>query len=159
MTDVPPIVCESLEYRRLVPLVKSSYITDITNFIRASPPSAIHDWSLTVHITSGCKSVTDVSIVSVRENTPVTARPFWRSVDVLFLGNLCQVCMRNVGGATLHFNGGAFFEGGGGWHDGFDELGRDDGGVHPVACFTTSHHLCPDCSNRRTPCSLRCASM
>jgi hypothetical protein len=37
--------------------------------------------TLAVHITGGCKSATDASIVSVRENTSITARSFWRSVS------------------------------------------------------------------------------
>jgi hypothetical protein len=82
-TDVSPIVCESLEYRRLAPLVRSSNTADRTNFIRASPPSAIHDWPSAIHITSGCKSVTGASIVSIRENTPVTTKPFWRSAPAV----------------------------------------------------------------------------
>jgi hypothetical protein len=77
--DVPPIVCKSLEYCHLASLIRSSNIADIMNFIQASHQVLIPDWSSAVHITSAYKSATDASIVSVQENTLVTAHPFWHS--------------------------------------------------------------------------------
>jgi hypothetical protein len=80
MTDVPPIFCESLEYLYLVPLIRSSNTIKRKKISGRHRQVLIHDWLSVVHITSGCKTAMDASIVSVRENTPVTASPFSRSV-------------------------------------------------------------------------------